>query len=197
MCVCMYVCMYVCMFVAHLTKVEQPLATKKHSGGRGDGGPSAARGSPPGRKKARGEGREEKGSQVVPSLPVSTAKARAAPSPGRVSAGVAPATASRGFPLKAVPGATPDPQVQADPGYSTQQTAQSRGLGWHALDVRGRALSALSASSAKPPERSKTKSRQTPLSGSSSSTALLPGEWQGPSRVRSHWPQKAAERQGQ
>ena len=162
--------------------------------GGGDGGPLAAEGLPPGGEKP--EEREEKGSQAAPSLRASTVGARAAPSPGRVSAGAASAATSRGSPLGTVLRAPLDPQVHADPRSSAQQTAQGRGSGCRASDARGRAFSALYASSAVPPERSKTRSRQTSMSGSSPWTALPPGGWQGPSRVRSCWPQKGGSEVG-
>ena len=159
-------------------------------------GPAAAGGGCLWEKKQRRKNRE--GSQVAPGPRVSAAKARAAPSPGRVSprapVGAVLAATLRGFLLGIVPGAP----WRANAGRSRLQLPTDRagrGLGRHVLGAGGRVPSDWFVPSAKQPMRSKTKSRQSPLPGPFPSTVLPPGRWQEPSRVRSCSPSEAPGRQ--
>ena len=115
----------VCVFVPTLQKSSSRLRRKKNARKEGWSGPSVGRGGASGRK------RQQKRSQVAPVPHVSVARARAAPSPGRVSSrapvGAVLAATLRGILLGVVPGAPPGLPTQAGPGYNSQRTAQGGG----------------------------------------------------------------------
>ena len=122
---------------------------------------------------------------MAPGPRASAARARAAPSPGRVSSrapvGAVLAATLRGFVLGVVPGPPLACQRKLVP-VTTPNGPRRAGVGpahlgrWRAGPQR--------PASAKQPVRKKTKSRQSPLPGPSPLTALPPGGWQEPSRVR-------------
>ena len=183
--------MYVCVFVTHPSVVEQPPAPRR-GGAPGGSRPRGGRGGSPWERVEKGRGGGRGNGLGGPKAPCLSGLAWAAPSPGRASqrapVGTVLAQPLRGIPLRAVPGAPPGSLAQAGPGYSSQRTAQGGGLGRQVLGTRGRVLSAWFASSARRPGRSKTRSRQSPLSGPSPWTVLPPGGWQEPFRVRSRLP---------
>ena len=163
------------------------------SEGRGKGGPTGLRHPSLGPKRERG-------------------LARAAPSPGQARVGIPLATTARrcwgkhttvilwcfltvgilGVPASGVPESPPGPQVQARlrKAPSGRRTAGGQG---QQFSVAEGSLSAWTASSAMPPGRNKTTSRQPPLSGACRPTAPSRGGWPEPSRRGSSWPKGAAE----
>ena len=186
------------MFVTHPSEVELPHAPQKQNSG-GRVGARRRPGATPGKRKARG-GRE-RGSRLAPSIPASAVgggegQARATPSPGRVSAGVASATTACETLLGTVLGA---PLAHKCTPVPVTATSRQRKAGVEAGAPQAeeggpsapnlRLLPCRQGVAGPRPHRPMYGS-----SGSSPSTAPPPGGWQGPFRLRSHLLQKAAER---
>ena len=179
--------MYVCMCVCNPPLRSRAAASVAKGCSEGEWAQRRPGGVPLGDKAKT---KKRQGSRVAPGPRVSAARARAAPSPDRVSSR-APVGAGRCLawvPPGNCPGGPPWPANAGRLRLQLPTDRAGRGLGRHVLGAGGRVLSAWSVPSARQPVRSKTRSRQSPLLGPFPLTVLPPGGWQGPSRVRSCLP---------
>ena len=121
--------MYVCMCVCNPPLRSRAAASVAKGCSEGEWAQRRPGGVPLGDKAKT---KKRQGSRVAPGPRVSAARARAAPSPGRVSSrapvGAVLAATLRGFLLGVVPGAPPGLPTPAGPGYNSRRTAQ--GGGW-------------------------------------------------------------------